>query len=157
MRKCTYLYFVDSSLTNSVAFRLLLNVFFSSTVLMPSGTLFQLMGPWYTNAHSLYDLVLAVLMVNMFGSNDDLSGRAGVYTFKSSDRYFEYAVVSAVWHKESILWKILLGNGSQCNILRRGVVCWFLGILSVIRAAVFWTLWSFWKRHLVDPDRMLLQ
>ena len=63
------------------------------------------MGPWYTNARSPYpyDLVLAVPMVNMFGSDDDLSGRAGVYTFKSSARYFGYAVVSAVWHKESIL------------------------------------------------------
>ena len=81
MRKCTYLYFVDSCLTNSVV---LLNVSFSSTVLMPPEILFQLMGPWYENARSLYNLVLAVLMVNMFGSDDDLSGRAGVYTFKSS-------------------------------------------------------------------------
>ena len=82
-------------------FRIFLNVYFSSTVLMPPGTL--LMGLWYANASSPYDLVLAVPMVNMFGSNDDVSGRAGVYTFKSSDRYFGYVVVSAVWHKESIL------------------------------------------------------
>ena len=78
--------------------RFLLNVSFSSTVLMPPGTLFQLMGPWYTKAHSQYDLVLAVPMVNMFVSDNDLSGRAGVYTFKSSDRYFGYVVVNAVWH-----------------------------------------------------------
>ena len=103
MRKCTYLYVVDSCLTNSAVFRFLLNVSFSSTVLMPPGTLFHLMGPWYANARSPYDLVLAVPMVNTFGSDDDLSGHAGVYTFKSSDRYFGYAVVNAVWHKESIL------------------------------------------------------
>ena len=70
---------------------------------MLPGTMFQLMGPWYTNARSPYDLVLAVLIVNMFGSDDDLSGLVGVYTFKSCDRYFGYAVVNAVWHKESIL------------------------------------------------------
>ena len=49
-----------------------------------------------------YALVLAVAMINMFGSDDDLRGRAGVYTFKSSDRYFGYAVVNAVWHRESV-------------------------------------------------------
>ena len=47
--------------------------------------------------------VLAVAMLRIFGSNDEHSGLAGVYTFNSSDRYFGYAVVSAVWHKESIL------------------------------------------------------
>ena len=61
------------------------------------------MGAWYANARSLHNLVLAVVMSSMFESDDDLSGRAGVYTFKSSDRYFGYAVVSAVWHRESIL------------------------------------------------------
>ena len=96
MRKCTYLYVAVSAV-----FRCLLNVSFSSTVLMPPGTLFQLMGSWYTNARSPYDLVLAVLMVHMFESDDDLSGCAGVYTFKSSHRYFGYVVVSAVWHNES--------------------------------------------------------
>ena len=78
MRKCTYLYFVDSSLPNSAVLSILLNVSFSSTVLMTLGILFQLMGPWYTNAHSPYDLVLAVAMVSMFGFDDDLSGLAGV-------------------------------------------------------------------------------
>ena len=47
---------------------------------MPPGNLFQLMGPWYANARSPYDFAFAVLMVNMFGSDDDLSGRAGVNT-----------------------------------------------------------------------------
>ena len=103
MRKCTYLYFVDYCLTNNVVFRSLLNVPFSSTVLMPPGTLFQLMGPWYANARSPYDLVLATAMLRMCGSDDERSGLDGVYTFKSSDRYFVYAVVSAVWHEESIL------------------------------------------------------
>ena len=103
MRKCTYLYVVDSCLTNTAVFRFLLNVFFSSTVLMPPGTQFQLMGPWYANARFPYDLVLAVPMVNMFGSDDDLSGLAGIYTFKSSDRYFGYAVDNTVCHKESNL------------------------------------------------------
>ena len=69
MRKCTYLYVLESCLTKSAVFRCLLNVFFSSTVLMPPGTLFQFMGPWYTKAHSPYDLVLAVAMVSMFGSD----------------------------------------------------------------------------------------
>ena len=34
-------------------------------------------------------------MLRIFGSNDELSGLAGVHTFNSSDRYFGYAVVSA--------------------------------------------------------------
>ena len=76
-------------------------------------------------------------MLRIFGSDDECSGLAGVYTFKSSDRYFGYAVVNAVWHRESTLYAIPLGIGSQCNILRRGVVCSVLGILSVMRAAVF--------------------
>ena len=63
----------------------------------------QLMGPWYANAHCPYDFVLAAAMLRMFGSNDERSGLAGVYTFNSSDRYFGYAVVSAVWHRELIL------------------------------------------------------
>ena len=51
----------------------------------------------------LYDFVLAAAMLRIFGSNDVRSGLAGVYTFNSSDRYFGYAVVNAVWHSESIL------------------------------------------------------
>ena len=117
-----------------------LNVSFSSTAQTPPGTMFQLMGPWYSNACCPYDLVLAEATLKIFGFNNECSGLAGVYTFKSFDRYFGYAVVNAVWHRESILQAILLGIGSQCNFLRRGVVCSVLGILSVIRAAVFWTL-----------------
>ena len=78
MRKCTYLYVVESCLGNSAVFRFLLNVSFSSKVLMPPGTLLQLMGPWYANVRSPYDLVLVVPMVNMFRTDEDLSGRAGV-------------------------------------------------------------------------------
>ena len=76
---------------------------FSSTVLMLPGTLFQLMGRWYANAHFPYDFVLAAAILRIFGSNDERSGLAGVYTCNSSDRYSGYAVVSAVWHTESIL------------------------------------------------------
>ena len=47
--------------------------------------------------------VLAAAMMRIFGSNDESSGLAGVYTFNISDRYFGYAVVNAVWHRESIL------------------------------------------------------
>ena len=47
--------------------------------------------------------VLAAAMLRIFGSNDERSGLAGVYTFNSSDRYFGYAVVNAVRHRESIL------------------------------------------------------
>ena len=54
------------------------------------------------NARCPYDFVLAVAMLRIFGSNDERSGLAGVYTFNSSDRYFGYAVVNAVWHRESI-------------------------------------------------------
>ena len=50
-----------------------------------------------------YDFVLAAAMLRTFGSNDERNGPAGVYTFNSSDRYFGYAVVNAVWHRESIL------------------------------------------------------
>ena len=98
MRQCAYLYAVESCLQNSAVFKCFWNESFSSTVLIPPGTVFQLMDPWYANARCLYYLVLAVAMVSMFGSDDDLSGLAGVYTFKSSDRYFGYAVVHAVWH-----------------------------------------------------------
>ena len=63
---------------------------------MPPGTLFQLMVPWYANARCPYDLVLAAAMLKISGSDDECSGLAGLYTFKSSDRYFEYAVVNAV-------------------------------------------------------------
>ena len=101
MRQCTYLY--ESCLPNSAVCRFFLNVSFSSTVLMPPGTLFQVMGSWYANARCPYDLVLTAAMLRMFGSDDERSGRAGAYTFNNSDRYFGYAVVNAVWHKESIL------------------------------------------------------
>ena len=101
MRQCTYLY--ESCLSNSAVLRCLLNVSFSSTVLMLPGTLFQLTGPWNANACCPYDLILAAAMLRIFGSDDECSGLASVYTFKSSDRYFGYAVVNAVWHTESIL------------------------------------------------------
>ena len=60
-------------------------------------------GSLVCNAHCPYDLVLAVAMLRKFGSADERSGLACVYTFKSSDRYFGYAVVNTVWHRESIL------------------------------------------------------
>ena len=41
-------------------------------------------------------LVLAVATPMVCGSDDERSDLAGVYTFKSSDRYFGYAVVNAV-------------------------------------------------------------
>ena len=63
---------------------------------MLPGTLFRLMGPWYANARCPYDFVLAAAMLRIFGSNDERSDLAGVYTFNSSDRYFAYAVVNAV-------------------------------------------------------------
>ena len=56
-------------------------------------------------ARCLYDFVRPVAILRIFGFNDKCSGLAGVYTFKSSDRYFGYAVVNALWH-------------SQCNIHR---------------------------------------
>ena len=59
--------------------------------------MFQLLGLWYTNVRWPYDLVLVVAMLRMFGS-DECSGHAGVYTVKSSERYFGYAVVNEVWH-----------------------------------------------------------
>ena len=68
--------------------RCFLNVSFSFTVLMLPGTLFQFMGPWYANARCPYEFVLAAAMLRIFGSNDECSGLAGVYTFNSSDRYF---------------------------------------------------------------------
>ena len=85
MGQSTYLM---HSAENIAVFRCLLNVSFSSTVLMLPGTLFQLMGLWYTNARCLYDFVLAAAMLRIFGSNDERSGLAGVYIFNSSDRYF---------------------------------------------------------------------
>ena len=88
-------------------------------------------------AHCPYDFVLAAAMLRIFGSNDERSALAGVYTFNSSDRYFGYAVVSTVWHRDAVLSAILLGIGSQCNILRRDVVCSVLGILSVIMQMYF--------------------
>ena len=100
MKQSTYLM---HSAENSTVVRCLLNVSFSSTVLMLPGTLFQLMGPWYAYARCPYDFFLAAAMLRIFESNDERSGLAGIYKFKSSDRYFGYAIVSAVWHRESIL------------------------------------------------------
>ena len=48
-------------------------------------------------------MVLVVATLRMFGSDDERSGLAGVYTVKSSERYFGYAVVNEVWHIELIL------------------------------------------------------
>ena len=36
--------------------------------------------------------------MTVFGSDDERSGLAGLYTVKSSERYFGYAVVNEVWH-----------------------------------------------------------
>ena len=87
MRQCTYLY--EFCLLNSAVFRYFFNVSFSSTVVMPPRTLCQLMGPWYANACCPYDLVLTTVMLRIFGSNNEYSGLAGVYTFNSSDRYLD--------------------------------------------------------------------
>ena len=92
MRQCTYLY--ASCLLNSAVFRLFFNVSFSSTVRKLPGALFQLMGPWYANARCPY----AAAMLRIFGSDDERSALAGVYTFNSSHRYFGYAVVNAAWY-----------------------------------------------------------
>ena len=62
--------FYASCLLNSAVFGCFFNVSFSSTVLMPPGTLFQLMGPWYANARCPYDFFLAAAMLRIFGSND---------------------------------------------------------------------------------------
>ena len=70
---------------------------------MLPGTLFQLMGPWKANVRYSYDFVLAAAMLRIFGSNDERSGLAGVYKFNSSDRYFGYAVVNAVWHRVNLV------------------------------------------------------
>ena len=43
-------------------------------------------------------MVLVVVTLRMFGSDDEHSGLAGVYTVKSSERYFGFAVVNEVWH-----------------------------------------------------------
>ena len=48
-------------------------------------------------------MIIVVATLRMFGSDDECSGPAGVYTVKSSKRYFGYAVVNEVWHIESIL------------------------------------------------------
>ena len=69
----------DSCLLNISVFSHFLN---ASIVLM--STLFQLLGPWYTNACCPYVLVLVVAMLRMFESNDDRSGLAGIYTIKNS-------------------------------------------------------------------------
>ena len=50
-----------------------------------------------------YDLVFVVAKLRMFESDVERRGLAGVYTVKSSERYFGYAVVNEVWHIESIL------------------------------------------------------
>ena len=65
MKQSTYL---RHSAENIAVFRCILNVSFSSTVLKLPGTLFQLMGPWYTNACCPYDFALAAAMLMIFGS-----------------------------------------------------------------------------------------
>ena len=71
MKPNTYL---RHSVENIAVFRCLLNVSFSSTVLMPPGALFQLMGPWQENVRCPYDFVLAAAMLRIFGSNNERSG-----------------------------------------------------------------------------------
>ena len=73
MRQCTYLY--ESCLLNNAVLRWFFNVSFSSTVPMPPGTLFQLMGPWYANARCPCVLVLAAATRKIFGSDDERSGQ----------------------------------------------------------------------------------
>ena len=70
---------------------------------MLPGTLFQCMGPWYANACCPYDLVHAAAMLRIFGSNDERSGLAGVYTFNSS----KYEV-----DEKKYIKKDMLENGS---------------------------------------------
>ena len=60
-------------------------------------------GSLVHKSRCLYDFVLAATMLRIFGYNDERSGLALIYTLNSSDRYFGYAVVNAVWHRESIL------------------------------------------------------
>ena len=84
MRQCTYLY--DSCLLHNAVFRCFVNVSFSSTILIPPGTLFQLMGPWYANAFCPYNLVLAAATLRIFGSNDEHSGLM-VYTHSTALTY----------------------------------------------------------------------
>ena len=91
------------------------NVSFCSTVLMLTGTLFQLIGPWYANTRCPYDLVLAVAVLRIFGSDDEHSGLAGEYTLNSFDKYFGYAVVNAV----SIDYNIRLFYCSKANCLTK--------------------------------------
>ena len=102
-----------------------------------------IVGSMYANVRWPYDLVLVVVTLRMKGTDDERSGFSGVYTVKSSKRYFGNAVVNEVWHIESILSAILLDMGNQCNILRREVICSVLGIFSVILTAAFWTFSSF--------------
>ena len=75
----------------------------SSILRTSPGTLFQLLGPWYANVCWPYDFALVADLLRMFGSDDECSGLASVYTVKSSERYFGYEVVNEVWHIESIL------------------------------------------------------
>ena len=104
MRQSTYHY--ASCLLNSAVFRCLLNVSFSSTVLMLPGTLFQVRAPWYADPRCSYDLVLVVAMPRIFGSDDERSGLAGVYTFNScgiesqSCKQFYWVLVANVTFSE---------------------------------------------------------
>ena len=81
MRQCTYFY--ASCLLNNAVFGCFLNVSFSSTFLIPPKTLFQFICPWYANARCPYDFVLVAATLRIFGSDDERSGLAGVYTFNS--------------------------------------------------------------------------
>ena len=74
----------------------------SSILQISPGTLFPLLGPWYANVCWPYDLVLVVAMLMMFSSDNECSGLAGVYTVKSSERYFGYSVVNEVFYIEAI-------------------------------------------------------
>ena len=62
-----------------------------------------MLGLWYGNIRGPYDLVFVVATLRMFESDDERRDLASVYTVKSSERYFGYAVINEVWHVESIL------------------------------------------------------
>ena len=65
---------------------------------------------WYANAGCLYDFVLAAATLRIFGSDDEHSGLAGVYTFNSSDRYFGYAVGVVVLGGSVAIGSLVLGR-----------------------------------------------
>ena len=115
---------------------------------MFNGRLFHNVGPATEKARS-------PLVFNFDGGTassfwvEDLSTlfpEAGGYPTRSA-KYEGANPLRALKTKSRVLKSILKRTGSQCSLMRAGVICWRLRVPVMSRAAAFWTIC---KRDMAD-------